>query len=376
MLAAQPFLDLGADAAALTGALVDLPSVSGQEAGLADAVVAALGQLPGLSVQRDGNVVLATTDLGRAARVVLAGHLDTVPVAGNLPSRRVGDRLLGCGSTDMKAGLAVMLRLARLIGSATISPTVDVTFIFYDGEEVAADRNGLGRLARERPELLAADFAVLLEPTDGVVEAGCQGTVRATVQATGRRAHAARSWLGSNAIHALAPVLQRLADYQPRQVTIDGLVYREGMNAVDIAGGVATNVIADQATMTVNFRYAPDRSVDAARSHLLDMCAGPHLDVTITDAAPAAQPGLTHPFARAIVGATAEPVRAKLGWTDVARFAQLGIPALNLGPGDPNLAHTREESVEIAKIELVESVLIRALTDPVAGAPAAERGEG
>jgi succinyl-diaminopimelate desuccinylase len=352
-------LDLGADGVDLTAALVDVPSVSGDEAALTDQVEVALRAYPDLAVQRDGNVVLARTDLAAGRRVALAGHLDTVPIADNLPSRRANGRLYGCGTSDMKSGVAVALRVAHLIGTGALRPAVDVSWILYDCEEVDAARNGLGRLARERPEVLRVDLGVLLEPSDGRVEGGCQGTLRAVVRTSGRRSHSARSWLGDNAVHALAPVLQRLADYRPRTVEVDGLTYREGLNAVGISGGVAGNIIPDEATVTVNFRFAPDRTEEAAARHVRDVFAG--YPVSITDSAPGARPGLTGPLATALVAAVAAPAAAKLGWTDVARFGELGIPAVNLGPGDPNLAHTREESVEVVRIDQVEAALTQFL---------------
>jgi succinyl-diaminopimelate desuccinylase len=353
-------LDLSLDVADLTAALVDVPSVSGDEARLADLVEAALRELPRLSVERDGNVVLARTSLGRSQRVVLAGHLDTVPIAGNVPSRVDGDVLHGCGTTDMKSGLAVMLRVAALVGSGELDPRIDLTWICYDCEEIEAERNGLGRLARERPDALAGDLAILLEPTDGVVEGGCQGTLRVVVRTSGVRAHSARSWLGVNAIHAAAPVLDRLAAHTAREVSVDGLTYREGLNAVAISGGVAGNVIPDECTVTVNYRFAPDRSEDDALAHVREVFDG--FEVEVTDSAPGARPGLDAPLPASVVAAVGGEPRAKLGWTDVARFGTLGIPAVNLGPGDPNLAHKPEEHVSRAQIREVEAAVVRFLT--------------
>jgi succinyl-diaminopimelate desuccinylase len=285
--------------------------------------------------------------------VALAGHLDTVPVAGNLPSRLDGDLLWGCGTSDMKSGSALALHLAVTL----THPRYDLTFLFYDCEEVEAERNGLNRIARTRPDWLAADFAVLLEPTYGEVEAGCQGTMRAQLTTTGKRAHSARSWRGVNAVHAAGEVLDRLRAYQPRTVTIDGCEYREGLNAVGIHGGVAGNVIPDECTVEVNFRFAPDRTEADAEAHLRDVFAG--LPLAITDSAPGALPGLTAPAAADFLTAIGTPPRAKLGWTDVARFATLGIPALNYGPGDPNLAHAREEHVETPRITTGAAALHR-----------------
>lgn len=347
----MPSLDLSGDVAALTAALVDTPSVSGAETALADAVEATLSVRPHLRVDRDGDTVIARTGLGRAQRVLLAGHLDTVPIADNLPSRRDGDRLYGCGSSDMKSGDAVLLRTAATL----TEPAYDLTFVCYDNEEVGSALNGLGRVARSHPDWLAADLAILLEPTNGDVEAGCQGTLRATVRTTGQRAHSARSWLGENAIHRAAPVLDRLARYAAREVEIEGCRFREGLNAVGIDGGVAGNIIPDECVVTVNFRFAPDRDEVAASAHVREVFGG--YDVDVVDVAPGALPGLDSPLAQAFLRTVDRPVNAKLGWTDVSRFAAIGVPALNFGPGDPDLAHKPEEHAMIPEIERSERVL-------------------
>jgi succinyl-diaminopimelate desuccinylase len=327
--------------------------VSGTEAPLADAVEAALRRLGRFELARDGDTVLARTRLGRSRRVVLAGHLDTVPIAANVPSRVDGELLYGCGTSDMKAGVAVLLRLAATLPE----PAVDLTLVCYDNEEVEAARNGLGRVSRSMPEWLAADFAVLLEPTSGLVEAGCQGTLRMLVETRGRRAHSARSWLGTNAVHAAAPVLARLAAYDPRTVWIDGCEYREGLNAVRIRGGVASNVLPDECGVEVNFRFAPDRDEQEAAEHVRVVFAGLDVGLSILDSAPGALPGLDAPAARDFVAAVGSEPVAKYGWTDVSRFAALGVPAVNFGPGDPNLAHTREEHVVLPRIAECEDAL-------------------
>ncbi len=334
-----------ADPVALTKALVDIESVSGGEAAIADVVEAALRATGRLSVRRLGNTVIARTDLGRDQRVVLAGPLDTVPLAGNLPSRVVDGVIYGCGASDMKSGVALALWLA--VGEAR--PRYDVTYVFYECEEVESARNGLTKIAAADPQLLGADFAILLEPTYGLVEGGCQGTLRANVTSSGTRAHAARSWLGVNAIHGAAGILARLSDYRAREVTIEDCDYREGLNAVRIAGGVAGNVVPDACVVEVNFRFAPDRDVEAAAAHVREVFDGYQVDVV--DAAPGARPGLDAPPARQFLEAVGAAPVGKLGWTDVARFAALGVPALNFGPGDPNLAHKPEEKVEISKIQ-------------------------
>jgi succinyl-diaminopimelate desuccinylase len=356
-----PHLDLTSDVLELTRVLIDTPSVSGDEAALADAVEAALRGLGGLEVDRVGNNVLARTDLGRDTRVVLAGHLDTVPIADNVPSHEQDGLLYGCGTSDMKSGDAVMLRLAGRFGVPGAEPAHDLTFAFYDNEEVDSALNGLGRVARERRSWLYGDLAVLLEPTDGEIEAGCQGTLRAVLSFKGRRAHSARSWLGENAIHGAADVLATLAAYRAREVEIDGCTYREGLNAVRFEGGVAGNVIPDLATLEVNFRYAPDRDEDAAEAHVRGVFADAidrGATLTVVDNAGGALPGLQEPAAAAFVAAVGRPARAKLGWTDVARFAAFGIPAVNYGPGDPQLAHTREEHVRIDRLQPAEDALV------------------
>lgn len=347
-------LDLHADPIDLTAALVDIPSVSHDETVIADTVERALReQTTGFEVLRSGNCVLARTNRGLPGRVILAGHLDTVPIADNVPSKREGDILHGCGTVDMKSGDAVFLHLAATIAD----PVHDLTLIFYDCEEIAAELNGLGRIERELPEWLVGDVAVLGEPTGGLIEAGCQGTLRVRLSTAGTRAHSARSWLGDNAIHKFAAVLDRLSTYEARSVDIDGCVYREGLSAVRIDGGVAGNVIPDAATVDVNFRFAPDRSVEQATEHVRSVFDDLDVGFEVTDSAPGALPGLSAPAAAKLIEAAGGEVRAKYGWTDVSRFAALGIPAVNYGPGDPNLAHKRDEHVPVEQITRVADVL-------------------
>ncbi len=359
-------LDLRAPVGVLAQRLIDVESVSGNEAALADKVEAALRLLPHLKVTRDGDAIVARTTLGRSERVAIAGHLDTVPIVANLPARADGDTLWGRGAVDMKGGVAVLLSLAAELNT----PNRDVTWILYDHEEVEETKNGLGRLARNHPDLLAVDFAVLAEPTDGRIEGGCNGTLRVEVRVPGVAAHSARAWKGVNAIHEAAPVLAVLADYVPASVTVDGLQYRESLNAVAVAGGQAGNVIPDSCTIAVNYRYAPSRTRDEAVAHVREVLARAGVDgltTDIVDHGAACRPGLDAPLARAFVDAIAatgagEP-RAKLGWTDVARFGALGIPAVNFGPGDPELAHADDERVSVAQIERVRKGLVSWLSD-------------
>ncbi len=346
-------LDLNADAVTLTEQLVNIESVSRNEQAIADAVETALRAVPHLAVTRRGNTVVARTELGRPERVVIAGHLDTVPVNDNLPARREDGLLHGLGTCDMKGGDAVILRLAATVPE----PNRDVTYILYEGEEIEAEFNGLHLLGLSDPDLMAADFAILMEPSGAIVEAGCQGTMRVDVRTVGERAHSARSWKGVNAIHGAGEVLNRLTSIEPRRPVIDGLEYREGLNAVFISGGVAGNVLPDECVVTVNYRFAPDRSEIEAEKFLREFFDG--YEVTVTDSAPGAVPGLGLPAARAFVEAVGGEVRPKFGWTDVARFSALGVPAVNFGPGDPMLAHKQEEHVPIAHIETCERELRR-----------------
>jgi succinyl-diaminopimelate desuccinylase len=349
-------LDLTMSGPGLTAALVDMSSVSGTEQELADAVEVALTACPHLTVSRHGNTVVARTELGRDERIVIAGHLDTVPLNDNLPSRRADGLIHGLGACDMKGGVAVALRLAATL----TEPNRDITYVFYDCEEVEADRNGLGKLAKTDPELLQGVFAVVMEPSNAGVEAGCQGTMRIEVTVRGERAHSARSWMGKNAIHGAAEVLARLAAYEPRRVPIDGLEYREGLNAVEISGGVAGNVLPDLCTVAINYRFAPSRSEAAAEAHLREVFDG--FEVAVTDSAPGGLPGLERPAAAAFVQVVGGEPQPKFGWTDVAQFSLLGVPAVNYGPGDPLLAHKQEEFVPEAEIEQCEQRLRSWLT--------------
>ena len=351
-------LDLSADGATLTAALVDIASVSGEEKTLADAVERELAKLPHLTVRRTGNTLVARTDLGRKERVVLAGHLDTVPHAGNFPSTFDSERttLSGVGSTDMKSGVAVQLKLAHDV----TEPARDVTYVFYECEEVEAERNGLYLLSRSDPDQLAGDFAILLEGSNGDIEGGCQGTLRAAITVRGARAHTARSWMGRNAIHGAGEILDVLRAWEPRKPVVDGIEYHEGLNAVAISGGVAGNVVPDECVVTVNYRFAPDKSAADAEAYIRELFGS--WEVEILDLAPGARPGLTDPVAASFAEAVGGTARAKLGWTDVARFAELGIPAVNYGPGDPAIAHTPGEYVEVARIHQCEQRLRRWLT--------------
>jgi succinyl-diaminopimelate desuccinylase len=343
------------DLLALTEALCAIPSVSGNEGPLADDIESRLYEVaPKLRIERVGANVVARTDMQRERRIVFGGHLDTVPENDNAQPRRDGDVLHGLGTADMKGGLAVLLALAEQV--CVQAPKHDVTFVFYEGEEVADEHNGLRHLFDARPELVAGDLAILLEPTSGWVEAGCQGTIHVRATFDGARAHSARPWMGVNAIHKAAPLVARIAQFEAATVDVDGLAYREALQVVRVEGGIANNVVPDRCAVVVNRRYAPNRSLDDAIAEVCELCRGAdHIEVL--NASPAAPPNLWNPLVAELTGVFNLPVRPKLGWTDVARFAGHGIPACNLGPGDPELAHTAEERVERSDLEGCARVL-------------------
>ena len=348
-------LDLKKDSVEITQEICDIFSVSGSEKELADAIEHSLKEYSHLEVIRLGDAVVAKTNLGRAKRVIIAGHIDTVPVADNLPTKFVelaGKKMLwGRGTVDMKAGAAVQLKLAAEL----INPNVDITWVFYDHEEVDSTLNGLGRIARTNPELLVGNFAVLCEPSNARVEGGCNGTMRVILTLSGTKAHSARPWMGENALHKAATPLSILASYQPAEVLVDGLVYRESLNAVIMSAGIAGNVIPDLASIEINYRFAPNKSAKDAENHLRELFAG--FEITVSDVAEGARPGLDLPEAAAFVAATGSEPAPKYGWTDVARFSALGIPAVNFGQGDPNKAHADDEAVEIDQIYACERAL-------------------
>jgi len=348
-------LELSGDVVALAAALCDIPSPSGEETALADAIETALSALPHLTVLRDGDAVVARTDLGRARRVVIAGHIDTVPIASNVPSWQADGMLWGRGSVDMKGGVAMALHLAATLSA----PRWDVTWVFYDHEEVAAELNGLGRIARNHPEWLAGDFAILGEPTGAQVEGGCNGTLRVEVRTKGVTAHSARPWMGVNAIHKATEILAALDAHEAADIEVDGLVYREALSAVKIEGGRVLNSVPDSCTVTVNYRFAPSKSVEAALAYVHEVLPG-H-EIVLMDAAAGARPGLDSPavqeFLSAVRAHTGGEVGPKYGWTDVARFSELGIPAVNFGPGDALLAHADDERCPTDQIRACTAAL-------------------
>lgn len=361
-------LNLQSSSIALTQQLCDIESVSGGERILADAIENSLAGSEHLEVIRDGDTIVARTNRGRDRRVVIAGHIDTVPINNNVPTRYEEidgvDYLWGRGTVDMKAGVAVQVKLAKEL----TDPVVDVTWIWYDNEEVSSDLNGLGRLSRNRPDLMTGDFAILGEPTNSIVEGGCNGTIRVELRTRGVRAHSARSWVGDNAIHKVGRILDTLASYQAREVTVEGLVYREGLNAVGITGGVAGNVIPDECMVHVNYRFAPNRTAAEAIAHLVELFPG--VEMLVVDQAEGARPGLDAPLAKEFLASVGGVATPKYGWTDVARFSALGVPAVNYGPGDPLKAHADDERVAVEQILQCE----RGLRTWLTGGPALSHG--
>ncbi len=353
-----PAPDTVNDLLGATAELMAIPSLSHAEGALADLVEERLRACPWLETVRVGDNVVARTTDGRTQRLVLAGHLDTVPPNNNAAPSLDGDTLWGVGASDMKGGLAVMLELA----TTTRAPSIDLTWCFYACEEVGRAESGLLALWQDRPDLLAGDAAILGEPTSGLVEAGCQGTMRVLVSLRGVRAHTARPFTGRNAIHRLGALLQRVAEWEGRTVVLDGCVYVEQLQAVAVDGGVAANVVPDAASVTLNYRYAPDRHLAEADDYLQQLLAGTFSEEegdtwAVLDGADGAPPSLGHPLLAALVTKTGAEPRAKVGWTDVASFWEHGVPAANFGPGDPLLAHHPDEHVTRAQLQRTREVL-------------------
>lgn len=357
--------ELQAQLVARTAEFIDIPSVSFAEEPMVQRVEQLLAGCGHLSVERIGDNVVARTMLGRERRLVLAGHTDTVPVNGNATARIDGGTIWGLGSADMKAGLAVMIELARSFEE----PAVDVTYVFYAREEVASQHSGLEEIFLARPDLLVGDAAVLGEPTTGRIEAGCQGTLRVEVTLRGARAHTARPWMGRNAIHRLGALLATVAAFEPRQPVVGGLQFREALQAVSVRGGVAGNVVPDEAAVVINHRHAPDRSTAEACEAVRQVIAE-HLEdgdeFRLVESSPPGVPALDHPLLAALLQRSGAEVEAKLGWTDVARFSARGVPAVNFGPGDSTLAHTAEERVEADALLHVYNTLAGLLRDGAA----------
>ncbi|MBJ7513000.1 MAG: succinyl-diaminopimelate desuccinylase [Acidimicrobiia bacterium] len=347
------------DLLALTADLIAIPSLSLKETSIADFVEARLTErAPSLECIRVGDNVIARTNSGHERRLLVGGHLDTVPADQNENPRIEGDSLFGLGAADMKGGLAVMLTLAEAAHALSARLRLDLTVVFYVAEEITEEHNGLRVLFAEHPDLVAADLAILMEPTGAWVEAGCQGSLTVEATFTGVRAHSARPWMGDNAIHSASKALANIAAHNSDSVTVDGLEYRESIQVVHFEGGVANNVVPDSARMRINRRFAPAYDTETALAQVSALLEGA-TSVVVINESPAAPPNLMNPLIAEFIGTNDLAVRPKLGWTDVARFTSHGIPALNFGPGNPEIAHTRGEFVERVELDACYAVLAR-----------------
>ena len=316
--------------AARTLELIDIPSESRGEARLA----AHVGELLAARDLGDGCVLAEN-----AGRVLLAGHLDTVPAQGNVPGRRDGERVHGLGASDMKGALAVMIELAR--------DGAPFDCLFFGREELPVAESALTPLlARER---LRYDLVVMMEPTANVVQAGCLGNVNATWTFHGRSGHSARPWFADNAIERAAAGIAALAAQGPQEHRFEGLTFTEVVAVTRIAGGIADNVIPDRVECHVNFRSAPGRTPAGAETRLRELCAG-HGELEVVSNAPSGPVPQSNPLVAALRGAAGGALEPKQAWTPVAEFGQAGLEAVNFGPGDPAQAHKREESIAVAAL--------------------------
>ncbi|HVR33556.1 MAG TPA: succinyl-diaminopimelate desuccinylase [Acidimicrobiia bacterium] len=339
--------------------LVDIPSVTGDETAIVEAVA---GRLEGMDEHRIGRSLVVGRPTG-GPMILLVGHLDTVPYQGQGPATIVDGKLHGLGAADMKGGLAVIIHL--LEDRDVVAGPYSVVGIFYDGEEGPADGNGLGPLLDGTGWLTDAEFAVVLEPSDGQIQVGCNGSINAAVTFSGRSSHSARPWWGENAVTKAGEWLAEMHLREPEPHFIDGLEYREVMSVTMAAGGIARNVIPDRFELNLNYRFSPDRSVDDAIAVVHQAATGAD-SVDIVDVAPAGPVSVSHPFVGRLAAAAGAELAAKQGWTDVARLGEYGIPAVNFGPGQASEAHQRDEYVAMSQIEETFTALRRALTeDPV-----------
>lgn len=340
----------------LTLDLVNISSVSKDEKSIADSIEESLQELSHLKLTRVNNSLVAQTNFGNKQRLVIAGHIDTVPANNNFPGKMNNSEIVGLGSVDMKSGIAVALKLAAEITNSKF----DITYLFYESEEIETKFNGLELITKQQKDLLNCDFAILMEPTNGILEVGCQGSLRFEVSAIGKRSHSARWWNGENAIHKTNKILEILNNYKSREPEIDGYKFREGLQAVKINGGIAGNVVPDSVNVSINHRFAPDTTIDQATANMKTLFK--EFNFHLVDAANAAPTGLANPLIKEFVSSIGKEIAPKFGWTDVARFANAGIPAINFGPGDPNLAHHPDEKVSISQINEVYESLEKWLT--------------
>jgi succinyl-diaminopimelate desuccinylase len=332
-----------------TLALVDIPSPSREEHAAAAYVREVMaGAAVDLVYEGDGGLTLlyATERRPGAPLVLLAGHLDTVPAQGNLPGRIDGGAVHGLGTSDMKGGVAVMIELARGLPA---EPELDAAFLFFPREELSQEESALPAVFAEAPLVHEAELAIVLEPTDNTVQAGCVGNLNAELAFHGRSAHSARPWLGVNAIDRAVAGLARLLPVEPLEVEIQGLTFVEVVSATEVHGGIASNVIPDRVTVTLNYRYAPDRSAEDAEARLRSLVNGIG-ELAIRSNAPGARVAAEAPLVQRLRAAGGFAVEPKQAWTPVAELSAAGLDAVNLGPGATRYAHARDEQVEIAEL--------------------------
>jgi succinyl-diaminopimelate desuccinylase len=333
--------------------IVDIASESRNEAALAAHVLA---QLPGARDAGDTCVLAGTTSRQDRPLVLLAGHLDTVPAQGNFPGRRQDGVIHGLGAADMKAGVAVMMELALALPS--LDASVDVGLVFFGREELPFGDSSLTPLLEREPGLRTADLAIVMEPTDNELHAGCVGNINATWTFRGIAGHSARPWLADNAIHRAGRGIAELAALEPVDHDFAGLTFREVISAVTVHGGVARNVIPDECVVEVNMRYAPGTGAEAAEARLRALCE-PHGELVIDGNAPSgAVPDQGNVYVSRLVEAGGLAVAPKQAWTPVAEFASVGVDAVNFGPGKPLYAHRRDEQVAVdALVESYETLV-------------------
>jgi len=345
--ALEPHSMLADDLADLLETLVNIPSLTGHEAAIAQWVSDRLEAAERGDVMRSGNSVVWRGPRRGRPLVVLAGHLDTVPGDG-LPARREAGRLVGLGSSDMKAGVAVLLGLIERLDSAPLA--YDVAGVFYESEEGPLENNGLSRLLAGMPWLRDARLAILLEPTSLKAEMGCVGTVNAEVRVRGKRAHSARPWLGVNAVERAAPWLVEVTRIPTTVARVQGVEYRETLQVTTLAAGVARNVVPDQLVANLNYRFPPDRDLAGAEARLRAWVPD-DFELTVVDRAPPGRVCLDEPEVRAFVERFGLEVAGKQGWTDVAQFSAAGVAAFNFGPGIPEQAHQDGEYCPLENLE-------------------------
>lgn len=319
--------------------LVDIPSETGNEQLIRDAIADRLSALP-VSIVRD-SLVVGEPGPGK---VILAGHTDTVPLQGHVGARLEGERMFGLGATDMKGGLTVMIHLLEDLG------TDRIVGVFYAGEEGPVSDNQLGPVFDATPGLAEADVGVVLEPTNRGVDAGCQGAMNARVSFLGDAAHSARPWLGENAVSKAGGFLTIMHGLEPEIHVVENLEFREVMSVTRASGGIANNIIPARFDLNVNYRFAPDRTLDEATERVHEVCSEAD-EVEIVDIAPSAYPEVSHPLIQALIEASGGVLASKQGWTDVAQLAARGVPAVNFGPGETALAHKPGESVRLDDLE-------------------------